>query len=86
METIIIQVKLQLKWQFKNDTNYKVSTCKKVVNCRTGKLIKKTLSGRSVGFNIKGNFYKLSNINDYIELIQKVEYCPFSNNSIILKK
>ena len=77
METIIIQIKLNLKWRFKNHDYYKVSICKKVVNCRTGKLIKKTLSGRSVGYNIAGNFYKLSDINKHIEIIPKAVIMPF---------
>ena len=69
METILIQLKL--KWQFKEHNHFKVSICKKVVNCQTGRLIKKTTSGRSVGYNIKGRFYKLSTINEFIELIPK---------------
>jgi hypothetical protein len=76
METIIITTKLIVRWRFKNHNHIKVSICKKIVNCKTGNVIKKTLSGRSVGYNIEGKFYKLSNINEFIELIPK-KICPF---------
>ena len=78
MNTIIIPTKYILKWQFKIIPHFKITTCKKIINCRTLKVIKKTLSGRSVGYNIEGKFYKLSNINEYIELIPKPKNnCPF---------
>jgi len=82
METIIVPIKLNLKWQFKDNPNFKVSTCKKIVNCQTKKILKKTMSGRSVGFNIGDKFYKLSSINDFLELIPEKRFCPFSNNTI----
>ena len=69
METILIQYKL--KWQFIDNNDYKVSICKKVINTKTSKIIKKTTSGRSVGYYISEKFYKLSNINDFIEIIPK---------------
>lgn len=77
METIIIRTKLTLKWRFKNHDYYKISICKKVVNCKTGKILKKTTSGRSVGYNINRKFYKLSTINEAIELIPSKTKLPF---------
>lgn len=73
---MIVQVNFIVKWQFKEYDYYKITTCKKVVNCRTGKIIKCTKSGGSVGYFIAGKFYKKSNINDFIEVIQKSK-CPF---------
>ena len=73
---MIVQVNFIVKWQFKEYDYYKITTCKKVVNCRTGKIIKCTESGGSVGYFIAGKFYKKSNINDFIEVIQKSK-CPF---------
>lgn len=68
---MIVQVNFTVKWQFKDYPHYKVSTCKKVINCQTGKIIKCTKSGGSVGYFIVGKFYKKSNINVFIEVIQK---------------
>ena len=73
---MIVQVGFKVKWQFKEYPHYKVSICKKIINCRTGKIIKCTKNGGSVGYFISSKFYKKSNINDYIELIPK-EYAPF---------
>jgi len=73
---MIVQVKFTVKWQFKDYNHYKISTCKKVINCQTGKIIKFTKSGGSVGYFIAGNFYKKSDINDYIEVVPKTK-CPF---------
>ena len=73
---MIIQINLVAKWQFKDYPYYKITTCKKVVNTKTGKIINFTKSGGSVGYFIAGNFYKKSDINSYIELIPKTKY-PF---------
>ena len=73
---MIVQVIFTVKWQFKEYPYYKISTCKKVINCKTGKIIKCTKNGGSVGYFIAGKFYKKSNINDFIEVIQKSK-CPF---------
>jgi len=68
---MIVQVNFTVKWQFKDLPWYKVSTCKKVINCKTGRILKCTKNGGSVGYFIAGKFYKKSNINDYIEIIPK---------------
>ena len=73
---MIIQVSYQVKWEFKDFPHYKISTCKKIINCKTGKIIKCTKSGGSVGYFISGIFYKKSDINDHIQLI-KVSKLPF---------
>lgn len=73
---MIVQVNFIVKWQFKELPHYKISTCKKVINCRTGKIIKCTKSGGSVGYFIAEKFYKKSNINVFIEVIPKTK-CPF---------
>jgi hypothetical protein len=72
-----VKVIFKAKWQFKEYTHYKITTCKKVVNTQTNRLIKKTKSGGSVGFNIAGNFFKLSDINKHIEIIPKKVFLPF---------
>jgi len=68
---MIVQVNFTVKWQFKDHNNYKITTCKKVINCQTGKIIKCTKNGGSVGYFIASKFYKKSDINNHIELIPK---------------
>jgi hypothetical protein len=74
---MIVQVSYRVKWQFKEHSHYKISTCKKIINCKTGKIIKCTKSGGSVGYFINGIFFKKSDINTHIEVIPKKECCPF---------
>lgn len=73
---MIVQVNFTVKWQFKDYDFYKVSLCKKIINCRTGRIIKCTKNGGSVGYFISGKFYKKSDINKHIELIPK-QKTPF---------
>ena len=73
---MIVKVSYRVKWQFKEYPHYKISACRKVINCQTGKIIKCTKSGGSVGYFIAGKFYKKSSINDFIEVIPKTN-CLF---------
>lgn len=73
---MIVQVNFTVKWEFKDNPHYKISTCKKIINCKTGKIIKCTKSCGSVGYFINGSFYKKSDINKHIQLI-KVSERPF---------
>jgi hypothetical protein len=73
---MIVQVNFIVKWQFKDYPNYKVSTCKKIINCKTGKIIKCTKNGGSIGYFINSKFFKKSDINNHIELIPKIK-TPF---------
>ena len=68
---MIIQVSFIVKWQFKEYSHYKISTCKKIINCKTGRIIKCTKNGGSIGYFIAGKFYKKSDINNHIEVIPK---------------
>ena len=67
---MIVQVNFSVKWQFK------ITTCRKIINCKTGKIIKCTKNGGSVGYFIAGKFYKKSDINQHIDIIPKIK-CPF---------
>lgn len=73
---MIVQVNYLVKWQFKEYPHYKISTCKKIINCQRCKIIKCTKNGGSIGYFISGKFYKKSDINNHIELILKSK-CPF---------
>jgi hypothetical protein len=73
---MIVQVNFFVKWQFKEFSNYKITTCKKIINCKTGKIIKCTKSGGSIGYYINSIFFKKTDINNHIELIPKIK-CLF---------
>jgi len=75
-KNMIVKVLYTVKWRFKEHPNYVVSTCKKIINCQTGRILKCTKNGGSVGYFISGKFYKKSDINNHIELIPKSDY-PF---------
>ena len=68
---------VDLRWQLKGKTNYKWSVCKRLYNTRTGREIKKTMKGRSVGYWIGKKFYSLTYLRTQLELIPKKEILPF---------
>jgi len=72
-----IQVTYVAKWQLKDNPHYKWTDCKKLINCKTGNEIKRTIKGLQAGYWIGKNFIKLSEMKSQIELIPKEEYCPF---------
>lgn len=62
---------LKMKWQIKDTPNYKWSECKKLINTKTGREIKKTIAGRSIGYWIGKEFITLNNMKNRLELIPK---------------
>ena len=73
---MIIQVAYIAKWQLKTDSKYKWTECKKLINCKTGKEVTKTMKGNKAGYYINRIFTPLSEIKNIIELIKFTE-CPF---------
>lgn len=65
-----------LKWQLKDNPNYKWTICGKCVNTKTGREIKKTICGRSIGYCVKGKFTTLNALRKNLELIPEIN-CPF---------
>ncbi len=65
-----------LKWRFKDNHQYAITTCKKVINTHRGTIVKKTLNGGSIGWWIAGKFIPQSKVNNYVELI-KYDSVPF---------
>ena len=74
-----ISINYIAKWQLKSNPKYKWTTCKKMVNTNTGKEILKTTfgNGKEAGYYIDGRFIKCIDLKNQIELIPKIEYCPF---------
>lgn len=57
--------------------DYKVSGCGNIINCKTGKLLKRSISGGySIGYWIGKKFIPTNKLNKYCEKIPK-EICPF---------
>lgn len=72
-----VQVNFKVYWQFKELNYYKVTKCKKIINCRTGTILKQCVKGGSIGYYIGNDFIKRKDLNNNIELIPKKEYNPF---------
>lgn len=58
-----VNIKLKVLWQFKNNPEYKVTKCKKIINIKTNKII----SYSTRGFYIKNRYVKRSEINRLIK-------------------
>lgn len=71
-----IQVNYVAKWQMADYPNYKWTNCKKLINCATGREIKRTIKGLQPGYWIGKTFIKLTEMKNKIELI-KTENTPF---------
>ena len=65
-----------LKWQIIFNTDYKVSECKKVINTKTGNIIKETIVGYTRGFWIGKKFITKKRLNNFVEIIPKYKL-PF---------
>lgn len=65
-----------LKWQIIFNTYYKVSECKKVINTKTGNIIKETIVGYTRGFWIGKKFITKKRLNNFVEIIPKYKL-PF---------
>jgi len=67
---ITISTTYKDKWVFKDNHDYIITTCKKVINVKRGTIVKKTTKNGSIGWWIAGNFIPQSKVNNYVELIQ----------------
>lgn len=70
---MIVNVRLKVIWQIKDFPHYKITRCKKVINCKTNKI----LSYNERGYYIGNKYIKKKDINNFVEKIPKKEYCPF---------
>ena len=73
-----ISIVYLLKWELKSNTNYKFTSCRKLVNCKSGKEVKKTKLGNSnqMGYYIDGVFIKYYDLKKDIQKIEK-QTTPF---------
>ncbi len=71
-----ISINYDLKWQYAKLPHYKWTTCGKLINVQTGRRLKKTMNGRSIGYWVPGNFVTLNNQRADLERIPQ-KTCPF---------
>ena len=71
-----IQVNFIAKWRLKSNHNYVWTTCKRLVNLHSGKIVKKTTNGKGtkLGYFINRKFIKLDCLD--VELIPNIK-TPF---------
>jgi len=72
MNYLLVNVSFKCFWQFRDQPHYKVTKCKKIINIKTGKLLKYHVRG----FFINGKYLKRNELNQYLEPIPDGE-CPF---------
>lgn len=66
-----ILIRYTLKWEVIFATHYKFTTCKKLVNTKTGKMLKKVSQSGSIGYVLQGNFYSLSKLKNHVQKISE---------------
>jgi len=71
-----VSISYALKWRVINAPDYCITSCRKVVNVRTGRVLKRCYCGGSIGYWIGRRFVRLVDLNKEVELIKK-EKCPF---------
>lgn len=71
-----ISTKYVLKWELAETPWYRFTTDGTCINTKTGRRIKQTMCGRSIGYCINGRFMALNTLRP---LLRKIDYidCPF---------
>ena len=56
--------------------NYVFTNCKKCINIKTNKELKKTYKSGCIGYNINRKFYSLTELRKHLKKIKVID-CPF---------
>ena len=73
-----ISVSYTLVWQFKDYPHLQITRCRKVINTKTGRVLKQCINGGCVGYWVSSNkFFTKNNINAHIQKIKTDINCPF---------
>jgi len=75
--TYTTQKTLELKWQISDQPHYKWSVCKRLINTKTSREIKKTINGGCIGYWIGRKFVSLTALRPKLTLIPRQESLPF---------
>jgi hypothetical protein len=73
---MIVSVQFIVLWEFKNAPHFKVTKCKKIINCKTNKIVKQKVRS-SPGYWIDKKFIKRSELNSHLIIIPKNKNLPF---------
>ena len=76
MQTISITTNYSLKWEVKNYPQYKVTERGVVINCKTGRILKRVVNGGSKGYWIGKDFKTLTELSKLLIKIKHIN-CPF---------
>ena len=63
-------------WELDFAPEYKFTTCKKCINEKTERQIKKVYNSRCLGYNIRGRFYSLTFLRKHLVRPEKLQ-TPF---------
>lgn len=66
-----LSISYSLKWVVKDNDNYCMTPCRKLVNIKRGRIVKCVLNGGSIGWWVGGNFVAKSKMNSKLELIKE---------------
>lgn len=73
-----VTVTYNAKWQIIESSWYKWTDCKKLINCKSGKEVRKVMKGNKPGYYINRKFIPLMELRKLIELIpDDAKVCPF---------
>ena len=64
------------KWRVRGYDNYAITKCGKIINTKTGRILKLCMKGYTKGYNIGSSFMTLKTINK-LSYIPKEIKCPF---------
>ena len=73
---VVFTRKVDLVWQLDFADNYQFDRTGDCYNVRTGRKLKRTMVGYTVGYCIGGKFMSLSKIRNSLIKIERTE-CPF---------
>lgn len=66
-----VSINYTLKYELDFASEYKFTDCKKCINIKTSRMIKKVYNSGSIGYVIRGKFYSLGKLRKQIKKIQK---------------
>lgn len=70
------QINIVPKWKFDFTDEYIVSSCNKVVNVKTRKVLRMQLKKYTKGYYLHGKFYSLIQLRTHLTKIEN-QFCPF---------
>lgn len=76
MKTSYISVIYAYNYVLSFAENYAFTTCKKCINLKTNKEIKKVYNNGCLGFNINSKFYSLTSLKTFL-VKKQINNCPF---------